>query len=142
MGTVDELGDAAGDVRWVYEHFADSEIAEGDAPSAGAWGLLSACRADRNAYLKVLERVHPREVQRAGEESADGLLELEGRLVKEWGEVAGVLELSVKRPEFVQPLVDFTRGWKRENPAAPTARQLAALERVEGTGPQTGEVVL
>jgi len=120
-----------GDVQWVYQNYANEEISEGDAPSPGAWGLLQACRGDRNAYLKVLERVHPRDAGLAGEESSAMLLELDARVQKEWGALAGVLELACRRPEFAAPLAEFAREWKRQHPAKMTERQADMLSRLD-----------
>lgn len=129
-----------GDVRWAYEHYADEQVSEGDAPSAGAWGLLSACRSDRNAYLKVLERVHPKDGGLVGEESATQLLELDARIQKEWGQLAGVLELACKRPEFTEELALWTREWKKAHPAGQTPAQAEAFSRVTGNTMTPDEV--
>uniref|UniRef100_A0A6M3KDT7 Uncharacterized protein n=1 Tax=viral metagenome TaxID=1070528 RepID=A0A6M3KDT7_9ZZZZ len=137
------VAEQLGDVRWVYEHYGDSEeqLGEGDAPSKGAWGLLCACRRDKNAYLKVLERIHPRDGGLAGEESAAALLDLEARVQREWGELAGVLDLACRRPEFVEPLARFAAEWGREHPRK-SAAELEAIARNTSNVMEPDEVPL
>jgi len=134
------IAEQLGDVRWAYENYANEQVTEGDAPSKGAWGLLSACRSDRNAYLKVLERIHPRDGGLAGEESATTLLDLDARIQKEWGELAGVLEMACRRPEFAEALALWALEWKREHPAQRSKAQLEAFDRLEGNVQEAGDV--
>jgi len=38
------------DFQWVYEHIAVEDVGPGDAPSAGAWGLLQFARNDTRTF--------------------------------------------------------------------------------------------
>ena len=134
------LAAQSGDVRWVYDHFADTEVSEGDAPSPGAWGLLAACKADNKVYLRILDIIHPKDAGDAGEDSAVSLLDLEQRVVQEWGQLAGVLQTACKRPEFVPELVAFTSKWRHEHPAPRSQKQINALQHLDSTSPQLDEV--
>ena len=68
--------DFARDVAWVYEHLADRNVKPQDAPTAGAWSLLTWARRYKNRFF---EQVLPKAMLNKPSEADENLREAELR---------------------------------------------------------------
>jgi len=99
------LHDPLADLRWVFQALGAKDLTPADAPSAGAWGLLTALQGDemmlKSFYSTVFPKILPSKSQiDKGEDRVDDGRKLFGiidQLLREPPDAADILSDSEKR---------------------------------------------
>ena len=80
------------DAQWAFDHVSDDSVTQADAPSVGAWGLMTQARESPVIYKELLARVMPIGSDAGGPAMPlELLMQLERQVAEGWGMMAKCL---------------------------------------------------